>query len=108
MSDEIRDLKSGAVIDNDVDSIFMERIGKVESLEVYSGLKDFMMMFPNDYSIIVKKKAKSDRISVRIYYGVGDVTLDFFKTERASKKVAKRTVENLILKLEALEDESKK
>jgi len=104
MSEEVKNMMGDKPMDATVDEIFMDRVGRVEKLEVYSSSTSFLMMYPNDYSIIARMKdQKAKRVSVEVYYGVGEVTLDFFKTRKAAKKAKKHIVEALVAKLEGLE-----
>lgn len=102
MSDLI-EMYTGKKVNLTADEMFMERAGKVENMEVYSSNTVFLMMFPNDYTLIARMKSEYDkRVRVEVYYGVGDVTLDFFKKRKLANKAKKCIVEALANKLEAL------
>ena len=107
MSDEVKNMVGDKPMNKTVDEIFMDRVGKIDSLEVYSSSTAFLMMFPNDYSVIAKMKdQRAKKVSVEVYYGIGEVTLDYFKNRRAAKKAKKNIVEALVIKLEAIKNDT--
>jgi len=84
-----------------IEDILVERQGKVATVEIYSNSTEFLMMFSNDYSIKAKMQdIRAKRVSVEVYHGLGEVTLNFFKTRRHAKKAKKAIVESLVSKLE--------
>lgn len=87
------------VIEEKIYDVFLSRVGKVEHVESYSNSTQFLIMFPNDYSIIVKEQSRK-HASVRIYHGIGEVTRNYFKDERKARKVKRDIVESLISRLE--------
>lgn len=79
-----------------------ERVGKVRLPETYFNSLEFLIMLPNDYSLLVKKRGSSNsRADVTVYYGMGDVTLKYFKSKRAATRVSRKFVEGLIFRLES-------
>lgn len=78
------------------------RSGKVRKPETYFNSTDFLIMLPNDYSLLVKKRGRSNsRADVTVYYGMGDVTINYFKSKRAATRVSRKFVEALIFRLES-------
>ena len=88
--------------DRSIEEVFVSRVGKVEALETYSNSTEFLLLFPNDYSVIVKEQTRK-HASVNIFYGISEVTNHFFKTKRGNRKVKAKLVQNLINHLEHLE-----
>ena len=62
--------------------ILLDRVGKVKEAEIYSNRKEILTICPNDYSILLTEKNSRKYAFIRIYWGVADVTHNFFKEEK--------------------------
>jgi len=96
-------MKGHKVVERDersIEEVFLARVGKVDRTETYSNSTEFLILFPNDYSVIVKEKTRK-HASVSIYYGIGEVTHKYFKSARSARKVKAKIVQNLIDRLES-------
>lgn len=101
---EVTDLHTDKSTGKTVDEVLVDRVGKIEETEAYSNSTEFLIMYKNDYSVIVRQNSKSNRyVTVEVYWGVGNRTLDFFKNEKMSKKVSRKHVELFLGKIEKLE-----
>lgn len=87
-------------LEKSVYDILVEKVGKVDKTETYSNSTEFLIMFPNDRSIIVKYLEKTKKVAVEVYYGIGEVTHEHFKSKRASRKVRRGIILKLIEELE--------
>ena len=66
-------------LEKSVNEILVERVGKIEKVEIYSSSTEFLIMFPNDYSVHLSQKGMNPKWgSVKVYFGVGDVTSKYF------------------------------
>ena len=92
-------------VEQRLEDVFVNRVGKVDTLETYSNSIEFLMMFPNDYSIIARRRSETDKYAkVELYHGIGEVTYKFFKSKRASRKVSRKIVLSLIKKLPEIKE----
>lgn len=73
-------------IHKSIGEILIERTGKVEKTELYTSSKELLIMYPNNYSLVVKEKNSRKHAEVKVYYGIGEVTERFFKG-KSNRKV---------------------
>jgi hypothetical protein len=73
-------------IHKSVGEILLERTGRVEKTELYTSSKELLMMYPNDYSLVIKEKNSRKHAEVTVYFGIGEVTGKFFK-DKTNRKV---------------------
>lgn len=83
---DLIDHQKEVAISKSIGEILVERAGKINTPEIYSNSKEVLMMYPNDYSVVIKEKNSKKHAEVRVYYGVGEVTNSFFKG-RSNRKV---------------------
>lgn len=104
MSEKLQDHEILERDERSIEEVFLARVGKVKQCETYSNSSQFLIMFQNDISIVVKEQTKK-HASVNIYYGVGEVTHKYFKTSRSARKVKAKIVQALITRLEGETEE---
>lgn len=83
---DLIDHQREVTISKSIGEILVERTGKIDTPEIYSNSKEVLMMYPNDYSVVIREKNSKKHAEVKVYYGVGEVTNKFFKG-RANRKV---------------------
>jgi len=99
MSKKLQDHEIVERDERTIEDVFLARVGKVDRVETYSNSTEFLIMFPNDYSIVVKEKTRK-HASVEVYHGIGSVTHKYFKSLRNARKVKAKIVQALITRLE--------
>lgn len=83
------------IINRSVEEVLIDRIGKVKSPEIYSSKTQFMIIYPNGYSIIVTARGRTKFSDVQIYQGIIESTKNFLPNN-LSKKVNRKTIEDII------------
>lgn len=83
---DIIDHQNEKVLKKSIGEILVDRVGKISTPEIYSNSKELLMMYPNDYSIVIKEKNSKKHAEVKVYYGIGEVTSRFF-TGKSNRKV---------------------
>lgn len=104
MSKEMQDHEVVERDERSIEEVFLARVGKIKQCETYSNSSEFLIMFPNDMSVVVKEKTRK-HASVEIYYGIGSVTHKYFKSARSARKVKAKIVQALISRIESEEVE---
>lgn len=86
--------------------ILVERTGKIsEKPEVYSSKHQFLIMFPNNYSVLLSDNHSRKHAKIQVYWGVGEVTNSFFPN-KTNRKVHRTIALSLMEKIESFEDKS--
>lgn len=87
-----------APLEKTPEEVLVERVGKVEVPEFYSSTTQFLVMFPNDYSVLVTEGTKSNRSISKVYWGIADVTKRFLPS-KLSTRMSVKDVNELIDKI---------
>ena len=81
--------------------IITERYDKIEGKpEVYSSKKQFVIIFPNTYSVIVSDNNSRKHAKVEVYHSLENVTSLFFPS-KTHRKVHRTIALALLEKIEA-------
>lgn len=98
-TEEIKEEELTKPLRRTVKEILVERVGKPKDPEIYSSTTEFLIIFPNEYSISVTQiKLRSPKAKVRIYYKIGDITPDFLPG-KTWKRVDRDIISSLIDRL---------
>lgn len=90
-------------IEKTTQEILLERIGKVTDPEFYSSKSEFLIMYPNSYSLLVSDGGYRKHSEIKIFYGIEEVTTRFYP-KKESVKLHNNLVEDLMGKLAGLKD----
>lgn len=103
MIEEVKEEQVQKPLKKTIQEILAERVGKVENTEIYSSSTQFIIIFPNDYSLVVTQtKRRSNKGKAQVYRGMGEVTSSFFPGN-TWKRVDNKIIEAMIGRLESEE-----
>lgn len=81
--------------------IIADHIGKpIDGVQTYSSTTEFVVLFPNRYSIIIKENKRTTKyVTVEVFYNMDDVTSQYLSKK---SKVKKGVAEAILTKISKL------
>jgi hypothetical protein len=73
------------IIEKTTNEILFERVGKVVDPEFYSSSSEFLIMYPNTYSLLVSDAGYRKHSEIKIFCGIEEVTDKFYPKKKAVK-----------------------